>query len=53
LTTRGSPLFSARSVAVRLRRRAKDSDDKDIGRHWRMDWLVRFWMTVTKVADSC
>ncbi|SRR5258708_40215621 len=30
LIIRGSPLFKARSVAVLLRRRAKESDDRDI-----------------------
>ncbi len=30
LIMRGSPLFKARSVAVLLRRKAKESDDKDI-----------------------
>jgi hypothetical protein len=34
---RGSPLFSARSVAVRLRRRARESDERDIGCRFR--WI--------------
>jgi hypothetical protein len=37
LTTRGSPLFKARWDAVLLRRRAKDSDERDIAVRCSMD----------------
>ncbi len=39
--TRGSALFKAHSVAVRLRRRATESEDRDIGVCWMMDWIER------------
>ena len=50
LARRGSALFTACSDAVRLQRRAMESEERDMGVHLWMDWVLRIRITF---GNSC
>ena len=47
---RGSALFMARSDAVHLQQRAMESEERDMGVHLWMDWVLRIRITF---GNSC